>query len=369
MRASSRPAADDPNPSPPEAEALRRALERAEYLVVALDAAGALRAVAEALRLARRLGDSAAAGRAHAIAAAAHYYRGDYVAAVASGIDAFALDGATDAQTGAKAMLGIAMSFVSVGEVPRAEEAARRAIRLATLARDRRQEAQAHLILGCVLSDARRYEDSLASLRRARSAFRRQSDAERASAAAVNIGHLLLRQADALDGAGDPREAARCRRHARRHYRAALDSGRPRLGAIMAQTAMADCELGLGNVAQAHALLAQALGFLEPHDPAPVVARVHRYLGEVHRQEGRLQEASRHLHAALEAADTIEGDGLAVDCRRALSRLAKDLGREAEAGRWEKDARTVRDRRKEAMADFRRRMRPTWDRYLRREPG
>ncbi len=37
--------------------------------------------------------------------------------------------------------------------------------------------------------------------------------------------------------------------------------------------------------------------------------------------------------------------------------------------RWEKDARSVRDRRRAAMADFRRRMRPTWDRYLRREPG
>jgi tetratricopeptide (TPR) repeat protein len=369
MRASPRPQADAPKATPPEAEALRRALEKAETQSISIDAAGALQSVAEALRLARRLGDDAAAARAHAIAAAGHYYRGDYVAAVANGIDAFALGGATDARTGAMAMLGIALSFAFVGELRRGEEAARRALRLAAAAQDRRMEAQAQLILGCILSEAGRFEESLASLRRARSAFRRQGDGERASATAVNIGHLLLRQAGALgDSAGAP-EAARHRRRARRFYRAALDSGRPRLGAVMVQTALADCELGLGNVAGALALLEQSRRVLEPHDPARIVARLDYYLGEAHRRMGHAAEAARHLHRALEAADAIDGDDLAVQCREALSRLAEDLGDEAGARRWDRDARSVLDRRRASLADFRRQMRPLWDRFLRQEPG
>jgi tetratricopeptide (TPR) repeat protein len=361
-------ARDDELPaSPPEAEALRRMLDKAELSSISLDAAGALREVGEALRLATRVGDAAGMARAHGIATTCHYYRGDYVAAVASGIDACANGARAGGAVAAKAMLGVALAFSSVGELRRGEQAAARAVRLAASARDPRVEAQAHLILGCVLRDARRVEESLGELRRARAAFRRQGDPERASAAAVNIGHVLLQEAGDLDRQGDSRLAARLWRRAARHYRSALDSGRPRLGAIMVQTALADCEMNLGNRDGARSLLEQAERFLEPRDPATVVARLDYYAGEVARRLGRAEEASGRLHRALEAADGLEGDDLAADIRDALSRLAADLGDAREARRWARAAKADRDRRRALRAEFRRRMRPLWDRYLRQE--
>lgn len=359
---------ESPRSHPPEAEALRRALDKARLLSVSIDVAEALRQVSDALRLARRLGDKAAQAQACAIAAVCHYYRGDYVAAVAAGLDAcgFGSDGGPEIR--AQATLSIAYSFLSVGDLRRAEQAASRATLLAAQARDARGEAQARAFLGCVLGDADRYGEAIATLRQARAAFRRQDDAERVSATAVNIGHVLNRQARKLDQRGDHPGAMQCWRNARRYYLQALESGRPRLGAAMAQASLADCEMRLGNLAEARAMLQRARGILRPQDAPRIAARVTWLAGEVERRMGHAEAAAKLLGAALGGADTIEADELAAQCRESLAALAAHRGDRTQAKRWAMAARLERERRLGAQALFRREMRPMWDRHLRLDP-
>ena len=350
-----------------DAEALGRLLARAQHLGRSLDVHESLRTVGEALRLARRLHDRQAQMQAFCIATVCHYYRGDFVAAVATGLDACVACPDGDRSGRSNALQSVALAFLSVKDLRRAESAARHALRHAADEGNAAVAANSRNVLGLVLSEDSRYDEAYGEFRRARAIFRKLGDAERISAIAVNTGHALRRQGMARELGGDHSGAARRWRRARSVYRTALGAGRPRVGSVMVQAALADCEMRLGGVEAAHALLVDASRHLRPKDPVRITARISCLLGEAERRMRSWPDAGRHLRRALESADSIAGDDLASECRECLSRLASDRGLQAEAREWQDAARHERQKQRQALVAFRREMRPLWKQYLTHE--
>jgi tetratricopeptide (TPR) repeat protein len=348
-----------------EGERLRALLQRAAQLAGAFESLESLRAVAEGLRLAQRLGDARAEAQALAIATQCHYQRGDYVSAVATGVDACATLHRNDLAGRSHVMLGVAMAFFSVGEFRRAEQAARRAILHASGEHESQQEATARSALAFVLADDGRFDEALAELRRARVRFRALGDAVRVKKATSNAGHTWRKRGIALAAAHDPAGAKRCWRRAQRHYRRALAIGRSRLDDAIILGCLGECALLLGHAARAMIHLRAAEQRTGPRDAPRIVGNIALFRGQAERQLRRWANARRHLKAALELSEALDNDDLAVQARHALAALAEDRGDAPGAREWRDDAHRFQQVRHDALAGFRRQMRPLWDRYLR----
>src|SRR6185436_19420252 len=126
------PPALAPDSHAPERERLRAALRDGAALASTFESRNALRSVSEALRLARRLRDPLAEAQSLALATQCHYQRGDYVSAVATGLDACATYADNDLEGRSHVFHSVALAFFSVAEYRRAEAAAQRALRYAS---------------------------------------------------------------------------------------------------------------------------------------------------------------------------------------------------------------------------------------------
>lgn len=349
-------------------EVLAQLLLRARHQSRSLDVRAALKTVVEALPLARRLRDQRALAEAFGIATTCHYYRGDVVAAAATGLDAFMACPASDYGERSRALQSVALALLAAEDFRRAQDASRHALQEAARGHNAVAIGNSRNLLGMVLGEIGRFEEAFKEFRLARAQFRKLGDGERGSAVAVNLGHALRRQGIFAQKAGDPAGAARLWRRACKVYRAAIDSGRPRVGRILVQSALADCEMRLGHDDEARILLAGASGDLRAGDPPRITARVSWMLGESERRLGHRSDARRHLEKAIELAIPATIDNVAFECQGSLSRLATELGKKAEAKRWRESAKQGREKRRRALIAIRRDMRPLWDRYLRHAP-
>jgi len=351
---------------PAEAEKLRELLQQATGFATAFEPRSGLRAASEALQLARRVGDARSEAQALAVATLCHYHRGDYVSAVATGLDACATFSEINLAGRSHVLQSVALAFFSVGEYRRAEEAARSAIRCASFDGDAAQVGAASNILGYVLADSGHFDDALAAFRRARNIYRKRGDDIRVKKTASNAGHAWRKRGHALAATHDD-EARRCWLRAMRYYRSALRIGRSRLDDAIILGSLGECALRLDRVHEALAHLQAAAQRTHSKDAPRIVAHVDLRRGETERALHRWLEAERYLLRALEASEPLENDELPVECRIALAQLADDRGDGEAARRWRDEARRIRDERREALAGFRREMRPLWDHFLRQE--
>jgi tetratricopeptide (TPR) repeat protein len=340
-------------------------LERGTQLSAAFEPRDALRAIGEALRLARKLRDPRAEAQSLVLATQCHYQRGDYVSAVATGLDACATYADNDLEGRSHVFHSVALAFFSVAEYRRAEEAARRAVRYASREHESLPEASARSTLAFILADTGRFDEALQELRRARSRFRQLGDELRVKKATSNAGHVWRKRGLALAAAHDAEGARRAWRRSMRCYRAALGIGRSRLDDAIILGSLGESALRLGRVHEAIAHLDAAARHTGPRDIARVVAHISLRRGQAEHALERWSAAERHLTEAVEQADALENDDLAFEAREALARLSDARGDGARARQWRDARRELQERRREALAGFRRQMRPLWDHFLR----
>ncbi len=356
-------------PSPiPDDVRLARHLEQAATLLTSLEPRAALGEAAAALRIAREQQNTRAIVEALATATLAHYYRGDYVATVASGLDAAAAATAGDGDVagGAMAMYGVALAFTAVQDFARAEAAAHRAIELASLANDLRREGSAHSVLGAALAEARQTEPAVAAFRRAARRFRQLQDLPRLKRTLFNSGVIIMRSGIALSRDGDQTAARRAWRRALRYYSLARATGQSRQDDINITAAQGECNMLLGHLTAARELTMRAAANSE-RDDLPVVAGYLTYVrGEIARQQGRHALAAKYLTKALKLLDRTQFDHGPADCRTALANLAEDRGAHMEAAHWRAEALRLADGRQASLAEFRQQVMPMWERYLER---
>ena len=346
---------------------MRALLAEARQAIADFNPRNGLKAAAEALRIARHQGDSRSEAEALSIATVCHYQRGDYVSSAATGVDAYATIREHRLAGRSHALHSVALALFSVAEFHRAEEAAARAIRYAHREGDAMQEASTRGMLGYILADSGQYEQALGQFRRARALYKKAGDPVRVKKTSSNSGHALRKCGLDLFSRS-PEAARRCWTRALRFYRAALACGRSRVDDAIILGSMGECSLLLGRLDAAEDYLAAAADKTQPKDPAVVVGNLEWRRGELARARGRWDEAERRLLVAIEAADGVDNDDLAVQGRESLALLALDRGDKVEARRGREEARRLKAERQQALAGFRREMRPMWDRFRRAEP-
>jgi len=346
---------------------LEAALVRAREFTAGFDSRESLKAAGQAIRLARRLKDARAEAEGLLLATTCHYQRGDYVSAVANGIDACATYRQNDLEGRSHAFSGVALAFFSVRDYKRAEEAARRAIHYAARDHESTLEATARSTLAFALAEAGRFDEALAELARARRSYRKAGDAVRMKKSSSNTGHTLRKQGHAQLAARDAEAARRSWRRAARWYGVALAIGQSRLDDAIIQGAWAECLLMLERVPESLRRVTAAQALQQPGDPKPIVASLTLWRAECERALGHWTAAERLLKETIDEADAIDNDEVSVDARVAMGRLFEARGDAVRGRQWRGDARRVAEAQVASFAEFRRQMRPLWDRFLRTE--
>lgn len=367
--------ADEPLPDDPTAS-LAELLAQAKKQYLAFDAAAALESIGHVIRLARRLDDRPALALALSLATRCHYLRGDFAAAVATGIDTCNLHAQSGALEQSSALHSVAFALMSIEDFDSAEQAAALALKRAQDGDGALEIAQAHNAIGAVLHMREELEQALTAYARARKGFAALNLDEREAAATANLGQVwqLLAaryRSEHRDGAGTRALAESLQtmeedawRRARRYFLAALKHQSSGTRSHVIRAEIAECELALGHVETARAMLMEAQRHVRARELQPYASRITMLRGEVERVCGNLNEAEKHMRRALTFADTHGPFDMPVQCREALARVARDRGLHVEAAALLADAAAAREARTRAVKALCEAVRPLWSQYL-----
>ncbi|MGZ5032897.1 MAG: hypothetical protein ACXWAC_06830 [Usitatibacter sp.] len=326
-----------------------------------------LRAAREALNIARARGDSLAVGRALGTATLCHYQRGDYVAAVATGLDAVEAYADGDMLGRSNALQSIALALFAVEVYDLAQTMAARSVADARACGDAQREAVARSVQACILCDRGQFNEARRHFRHAAACHRLHGDTVRLKKSIANIGHTYRQQGIAEEGAGRL-QAAFYWNQALRVYRIALASGQGEADDAIILGTMAECEFRLGDVSAAYADVARALAFANEVGSEIILAPCHLWKSRILEAMGELDAAVWACERAVEAAEALEHDEILMDAVKALSALEDQRGRFERAADLEKRARRLAVERQEFLARVRIEMGPLWDRYTAERP-
>lgn len=349
-------------------ECLATLLELAQQHAADFHNLEGLRSAREALNIARDRGDSLAVGRALGTATLCHYQRGDYVAALATGIDAVEAYADGDLLGRSNALQSIALALFAVEAYDRAQAMAARSVADAKASADPQREAGARSVQGCILTDRGRFNDARRHFRHAAACHRLLGDPIRLKKSIANIGHTYRQQGIAHENAGRL-QAAFYWKQALRVYRIALANGQGDADDAIILGAMAECELRLGNVPAAFAEVARALALAREVGSEIILAPCHLWESHILKAMGKLDDAVRACERAVEAAEELEHDEILGDTLKALSALEDQRGRFERASDLEQRALRLALERENFLARVRDEMGPLWDRYTAERPS
>ena len=318
-----------------------------------------LRNAREALNIARARRDTVSIGQALASATVCHYQRGDYLAAVATGLDAVAAYSDTDLPGRSSALQSIALALHCVNDGELAQVTARRAVDDAREAGDGIREANARSVLGVILCERGQHKPARREFRAAGALYRSSGDIIRLKKATANIGHTYRHQAAALQAAGKDNAAAAQWKLARRVYQIALALRATEADDAIVLGALAECECRLGRLDAARTQIEQALS--KPVDSAIIRAPCHLWHARVLKGLGDLKGAERACVRARDAAQQMEHGGILAECLRVQSELNDLQGRFETAQDLEKRAREVTLERDAALTELRRQLASLWE--------
>lgn len=320
-----------------------------------------LRSAREALNIARTRNDTVGVGRALAAATLCHYQRGDYVSAVATGLDAVTAYADADRPGRSTALQSIALALHCVKSSDLAQVSAEQAVADAVAAAERSQEANARSVLGVILADRGRYREARREFRTAAARYRAAGDALRVKKATSNVGHTYRYQGNADALAGKSGLAMMRWKQARRVYETALRTATTAADDAIVRGAMAECECRLGDLAQAREHVEQALALAV--DAPMIHAPCHLWHARILQALGDFRGAERASERAREAATRLEHGEVLATCLQLQSQLNDLQGRFETAHDLERRAREVTLAREAELARMREELAEVWERY------
>ena len=280
-----------------------------------------LRAAREALTIARRRGDTLAIGRALSTATLCHYQRGDYVAAVATGLDAVEAyaDGVLVGRS--RALQSIALALFSVDAFSAAESAARRAVDDARAGKDPEREAYASYVLGYITCDRGHFNDARRLFRFAARYFRLSEDVLRQKKSISYLGHAYRRQGNVLERGGHVGQARIEWGRAVSVYRTALGIAKHEADDAFIVGEMAEFQCRLGRFQDAYATIARAIEIARAVNNIQVLANCHLWEGHILEGMGELEAAERAFDRAVKVAAPLEYDAVLPNALRAMAKV------------------------------------------------
>ena len=312
-----------------------------------------LRAAREALNIARRRNDALAIGRALSTATLCHYQRGDYVAAVATGLDAVAAYADGDLVGRSRALQSIALALFSVEAFEAAESAARRAVDDARAAHDPEREAYASNVLGFIICDRGHFNEARRLFRFAGRHFRLAGDSLRLKKSISYLAHAYRRQGTSLERGGHIGQARIEWGRAISVYHIALGTGVHEADDAFIVGEMAECECRLGKYQQAYATVGRAIGLARSVSNTQVLANCYLWEGHVLQALGQLEAAEQSFNRAVKAAGPLEYDAVMPLSLRALAGVLSLRGEGEQATLAEGGAKAADDARRDFFARVR----------------
>jgi len=312
-----------------------------------------LRAAREALTIARRRNDALAIGRALSTATLCHYQRGDYAAAIATGVDAIAAYADGDLVGRSRALQSIALALFSVEAFEAAESAARRAVDDARAGHDPEREAYASNVLGFIICDRGHFNEARRLFRYAGRYFRLAGDSLRLKKSISYLAHAYRRQGNALERGGHIGQARIEWGRAVSVYNIALGTGVHEADDAFIVGEMAECECRLGKYQQAYATVARAIGFARSVNNTQVLAHCYLWEGHILQALGELEAAQQSFNRAVKAAAPLEYDAVMPLALRALAGVLALRGEGEEAALAEAGAKAAEDARRDFFARVR----------------
>lgn len=312
-----------------------------------------LRAAKEALTIARKRGDKLAIGRALSTATLCHYQRGDYVAAVATGLDAVAVYADGDLVGRSRALQSIALALFSVEAFGQAEAAARRAVDDARTGKDPEREALASNVLGYIICDRGHFNEARRLFRFSARYFRLSGDGVRLKKSISYLAHAYRRQGNTLEHGGHVGQARIEWGRAVSVYKIALESGEHAADDAFIVGEMAECECRLGKYQQAYAHVATAIELAQSVNNTQVLAHCYLWEGHVMEAMGNLEMAQRAFDRAVKAAGPLEHDPVLSMALRALAAVVALRGDADSAALMEAGAKAAEDARREFFSRVR----------------
>lgn len=344
------------------AQRLSALLELANCHASAFRNRDGLRAARQALELARYRGDTLSQCRALSIATLCHYQRCDYVAAVATGLDAVAAYSEGDLRGRSSAQQSVALALFCVGARELAEATARRAIADALACADERCEAAAREVLGMILGQAEQFIAARREFRQAAAVYGRRGDDARVKKLTASLGHTYREQGNLSQQWGRGPQARFYWKQALRVYRVALGVSASESIDALILGAVGECELRQGDAGSAASALRRALE--SDVDCPTILAPCHLWESHVLAASGDIKAAERACEAARRAAERLEHGDLLVACLAAQAKLADRMGRFETANDLEIRARDVAADRALHLATVREQLAQSWDRYI-----
>ena len=320
-----------------------------------------LRSAREALNIARARRDTVAIGRALAAATLCHYQRGDYLSAVATGLDAVAAYADADRPGRSSALQSIALALHCVKATELAEVTAHRAVADAVESDDVLREGHARSVLGVILADRGRHRDARREFRTAAARYRREGDEICLKKATTNIGHTYRYQGNA-DAEGGRAGLAQMRwKQARRVYETALRMLTTDADDAIVLGALAECECRMGLLPEALAHVESALARTTNMPMIEAPCRV--WQARILQAAGDLKGAERACERARDAAQHLEHGEALTTCLHLQSHLNDLQGRFETAQDLERRAKEVALERDAALGQVREQLAALWARY------
>ena len=334
-------------------ECLAILIELAELHAATFHNREGIRCAREGLNIARVRGDNHGAARAQAAAMRCHHQRGEYVEAVAYGLDAVQGFGEEDLARRSLALQGLAQALIAVESFDLAADTAERAAADARAAADRVAEAGARALFGSILVKRGRYAEARRQFREAGAIQRELGDRIALKRCAASIAQGYLAQGNDALQRGDYDHARGSWRHAVRVFRVAVATGESVADDALCLAGVAECEMRLENRDRALAVVRQAVELAgQSRNP---LALAHSYLWESHalKVAGKIEAARRACECARDAAEQLEHDPILTECLKAESLLndlsgrfesAQDLEQRAQRVELEREAHLARVR-------------------------
>jgi tetratricopeptide (TPR) repeat protein len=346
-----------------ELDRLATLLDAAEQHAAAFRNREGLRAAHEALGLARTRGDWLCAGRALCKATLCHYQRGDFAAAVASGLEAIEAFAERDPVGRSNALQTIALSLFAVDAIDLAETVAQCAVADAREGRDARREASARTVLGSILVQRRHFAEARTHFRAAAAQHRILGETLRMKQAIAHIGDSYREQGVADARAGRLAHAHMLWRQALRVYRIALAKGKSQADDALLLGNIAQCECRMGNLESAYAEAGRGIELANRVASAFVLAPCHLWESHALKGMGELETAEQACERAKLAAEATEDGEMVVACLENLASIQDLSGKFEKANDFEQQARQIAMERESSLMRIRDELRRLWDHY------
>lgn len=348
---------------PAELARLRGLNEDAAKLSHAGEPKRALLVLREALEFAQRLGRQDEEMRALNIAAMCHYHRGDYLAGLASGFDAYQLSVKLyDPAGSGRALMGIAGAAYALLSYSEAEQGFRRAVEIAREIDDEDLELRAMNSLGVVLGDMNRFDEAEHLLREVWTRLEPLGEGVQLVRGISNLANVRKKHGISLKAAGIAQAAQEFEAAAvlMNHALGMLRTFQSKYDLAEKTGLLGEILMLQGDYPEAEKLLRQSLEWAQGLRNHWLQSLALLSLAKVHLECDRQAAALEAAHAAVNEAKQAHRDEVELDAQEVLAHAQARIGRADDAAVTRHLVEFTRERLEEERELSRREMRLIW---------